>query len=102
NVGWAFDGHLGDSWMNSRPRCQSCGMPLKADPGGGGTNADGSCSDEYCSFCYQDGKLINPGMTIDQMRALIIEKLGEKGYPRFIARFFTFGLDRLKRWRDRD
>jgi hypothetical protein len=38
-------------------------------------------------------------MTIDEMRALIIDKLGQKGYPRFIARFFTIGLDRLKRWR---
>ena len=87
--------------MTSSARCQSCGMPLKADPKGGGTNADGSHSNEYCSLCYQSGKLINPEMTIDEMRALIIEKLGEKGYPRFIARFFTIGLDRLKRWRDR-
>jgi hypothetical protein len=38
-------------------------------------------------------------MTIDEMRAFIIEKLGEKGYRRLIARFFTIGLDRLKRWR---
>ncbi|MCM3901219.1 MAG: zinc ribbon domain-containing protein, partial [Pyrinomonadaceae bacterium] len=79
--------------MTSSARCQSCGMPLKADPKGGGTNADGSLSNEYCNFCYQNGKLINPEMTIDEMRALIIEKLGEKGYPWFIARFFTIGLN---------
>ncbi len=84
--------------MTASARCQSCGMPLKADPQGGGTNADGRLSDEYCSFCFQNGKLVNPAMTIDEMRALIIEKLGEKGYPRFIARFFTIGLNRLKRW----
>ena len=53
------------------------------------------------AFAIKNGKLINPEMTIDEMRALIIEKLGEKGYPRFIARFFTIGLNRLKRWRDR-
>jgi len=87
--------------MTSSARCQSCGMPLKADPKGGGTNADGSLSNEYCSLCYENGKLINPEMTIDEMRALIIEKLGEKGYPRFVAWFFTIGLNRLKRWRDR-
>jgi len=87
--------------MTSSARCQSCGMPLKADPKGGGTNADGSLSNEYCSFCFHSGKLINPEMTIDEMRALIIEKLEEKGYPRFIARFFTIGLNRLKRWHDR-
>lgn len=86
--------------MTSRARCQSCGMPLKADPNGGGTNADGSLGNECCSFCFQDGKLMNPEMTIEEMRALIIGKLGEKGYPRFIARFFATGLNRLKRWRD--
>ena len=85
--------------MASTSRCQSCGMPLGADPKGGGTNVDGSVSTEYCSFCYQNGKFHNPGMTLDEMRALVVEKLGEKGYPRFIARFFTFGVDRLKRWR---
>jgi hypothetical protein len=85
--------------MSTNARCQSCGMPLKADPKGGGTNADGSLSAEYCSFCYQGGKFFNPDMTIDGMRTLIVEKLRERGYPRFIARFFTFGLGRLKRWR---
>ena len=79
--------------------CQSCGMPLKADPKKGGSNADGTRSLTYCSYCYQDGKLVNPEMTIDEMRTLIVKKLGEKGYPRFIARFFTVGLDRLQRWR---
>ncbi len=86
--------------MTASARCQSCGMPLKADPRGGGTNADGSICHEYCSYCFQNGRFINPEMTMDEMRALIIEKLGDKGYPRFIARFFTVGLDRLKRWRD--
>ena len=38
--------------MSDKGKCQSCGMPLKSDPGGGGTNADGTHSDEYCSYCY--------------------------------------------------
>ncbi|MBX7164978.1 MAG: zinc ribbon domain-containing protein [Pirellulales bacterium] len=84
--------------MAASPRCQSCGMPLKVDPERGGSEHDGSRSTEYCSYCYQHGKLLQPEMTIDEMRALIIEKLGEKGYPRFIARLFTIGLHRLKRW----
>jgi hypothetical protein len=73
-------------------------MPLRADPKGGGTNTDGSLSRDYCSFCFENGGFRNPDMTIDEMKALIIEKLGEKGYPRFIARFFAVGLNRLKRW----
>jgi hypothetical protein len=38
-------------------------------------------------------------MTVDDMRALIIDKLYQKGYPRFVARFFASGLSRLTRWR---
>jgi hypothetical protein len=74
-------------------------MPLKADPKGGGTNADGSRSVEYCSYCYGNGRFHDPDMSIDEMKALIVEKLVEKGYPRCIARLFNIGLDRLKRWR---
>lgn len=34
--------------------CQSCGMPLTdADRG---TNADGSHNEDYCLYCYKDGK----------------------------------------------
>jgi Putative zinc ribbon domain len=74
-------------------------MPLKADPKGGGTNADGTRSQEYCSYCYVGGQFINANMTIEEMRALVIEKLRERGFPKFVARFFASGLDRLKRWR---
>ena len=38
--------------METKGKCQSCGMPLKADPKGGGTHADGTSSREYCSYCY--------------------------------------------------
>lgn len=33
--------------------CQSCGMPLTDESRG--TEADGSPSADYCSFCYQNG-----------------------------------------------
>ncbi|WP_373840947.1 zinc ribbon domain-containing protein, partial [Bacteroides heparinolyticus] len=34
--------------------CQSCGMPLAAD--NKGTNSDGSRNEDYCIYCYKDGK----------------------------------------------
>ena len=85
--------------MEAKGKCQSCGMPLKADPGRGGTHADGSLSPEYCSYCYAGGRFVNPDMTIEQMKALVVEKLREKGFPTFVGRFFASGLKRLKRWR---
>ncbi len=84
--------------MSMKGKCQSCAMPLKADPGHGGTNADGSHSNEYCSYCYANGAFIQPDMTVEQMKTLVIEKLGEKGVPKFVGYFFASGLGNLKRW----
>ncbi len=38
--------------------CQSCGMPLTEDVLG--TNADGSKNEDYCMYCYKDGKFLLP------------------------------------------
>jgi hypothetical protein len=85
--------------MTTSSKCQSCGMPLKADPKGSGTNADGSLSNEYCSYCYVNGVFVNPDMTIEEMKTLVVRKLREKGFPKFVAKYFSSGLGRLKRWR---
>lgn len=34
--------------------CQSCGMPLTDD--NKGTNADGSRNEDYCMYCYKEGR----------------------------------------------
>ena len=79
--------------------CQSCGMPLKRDEKGGGTNADGSKSPMYCSKCYANGTFMHPKMTVDEMQALVKGKLKEFGFPGFIAGMFTKGIPKLERWR---
>jgi len=56
--------------------CQSCGMPLNKDPQSGGTNADGSKNEKYCSYCYQNGAFVGGG-----------------------AWLFTRGMKRLERWK---
>jgi hypothetical protein len=79
--------------------CQSCGMPLKKDEKGGGTNADGSKNNMYCSHCYENGKFTMPDITVDQMKALVKGKLKEFGFPSFLAGFFTKGIPNLERWK---
>lgn len=44
--------------------CQSCGMPLNDD--NKGTNADGTVSEDYCVYCYKDGKFLQD-VTMEQM-----------------------------------
>jgi len=78
--------------------CQSCGMPLKQDPAHGGTNADGSKSTMYCSYCYQNGKFTRD-CTVQEMQAFCKAKLIEMKFPKFIAAFFVAGLPKLARWK---
>jgi len=78
--------------------CQSCGMPLKRDEQGGGTNADGSKSRVFCSHCYQQGQFVLPDITVEQMQARVRQKLGEFGMPGFLTGFFTRGIPKLERW----
>lgn len=79
--------------------CQSCGMPMKKDAAGGGTNADGTRSLKYCSHCWQNGAFTQPHLTAPQMQELVRGKLKEMGFPGFLSGFFTRGIPRLERWR---
>lgn len=79
--------------------CQSCAMPLAHDPDGGGTNADGSTSDVYCSYCYQNGAFTQPDITAKEMQAFCYDKIREMGQPKLIAWFFTRPIPKLARWR---
>jgi hypothetical protein len=80
--------------------CQSCGMPLKKDPQGGGTELDGSKSSMYCSRCYVGGAFTAPDMTLGQMQELVKGKLKEMHFPGFVAGFFTKGIPKLERWKE--
>jgi len=86
------------STTRSFKNCQSCGMPLKRDERGGGTNADGTVSRTFCSHCYRDGRFTMPDITIEQMQDLVRGKLREFGFPGFVAGFLTRRIPQLKRW----
>lgn len=40
--------------QNVKRFCQSCGMPLQNEADYG-TEAGGARSEEYCTYCYQNG-----------------------------------------------
>jgi len=73
-------------------------MPLSKDKNGGGTNADGSTSMEYCSNCYQNGAFVLPDITMQQMVERVKGKMKEMHIPRFLANYFTKDIPTLKRW----
>ena len=74
-------------------------MPLKYDPQGGGTEADGTKSTMYCSYCYQDGKFTDDFKIAKEMQIFCKAKMIEMKYPRIIAWLFTLGIPRLERWK---
>jgi hypothetical protein len=78
--------------------CQSCGMPLKKDPAGGGTNADGSLSKTYCSYCYQQGEFSFTG-SVAEFQDFCKHKMIESGHNRFVSWLLTRGMSRLARWK---
>ena len=83
--------------------CQSCGMPLTDEVLG--TNADGSKNEEYCMYCYRDGKFLQE-CTMDEMIehcAQFIRAVNE-GLEKPITKEEYIGMmktyfPQLKRWR---
>lgn len=83
--------------------CESCGMPMENDPQGGGTNADGTKSDKYCSYCWADGKFTFEG-TLAEFRDWCYKGMVEGGMSRFKAWAYAWGgylmgvMGQLPRW----
>ncbi|WP_332448663.1 zinc ribbon domain-containing protein [Methanoculleus sp.] len=88
----------------NKPRtCQSCGMPM-SEAEHFGTETDGTLSNDYCTYCYQNGAFTEPGATIESMA----EKCGAimsqlYGIPAENAeRFAREQISCLKRWTGRE
>jgi len=83
--------------------CQSCGMPLTDDVLG--TNADGSKNEDYCMYCYKDGKFLQD-CTMEEMIEHCAQFVGavNEGLPNPITKEEYIGqmkmyFPQLKRWR---
>ncbi|MHB1147935.1 MAG: zinc ribbon domain-containing protein [Lutibacter sp.] len=80
--------------------CQSCGMPIDKDPNNGRTNADKSKSDRYCSFCYQDGKFTDEGITLKEKIEKNTQISVAMGFTELDARQLAARvLPNLERWK---
>ena len=79
--------------------CQSCGMPM-AKPEDFGTNADGSASQEYCRYCFQNGEFtakMEMPEYIEMQIKIAVEKLGmSEEKAREMA---ESTIPNLKRWK---
>ena len=85
--------------METKLFCQSCTMPIDnvADRG---TEKDGSKSCEYCKYCYQSGAFINPNMSFEEMKSLVVTQMEKMNLPSDIIQHSIRSLPNLKRWRN--
>jgi hypothetical protein len=72
---------------------------MSQDPQGGGTDADGTRNEMYCSYCYQGGELAGGEMTVGEFQEFCRREMVSNGYNRFLAWLFTRGMKRLARWK---
>ena len=83
--------------------CQSCGMPLNAE--NLGTNADGSKNEDYCMYCYQNGKFTNDctmdemiefcAQYVDEVNKNMPKPMTKEEYKDMMRQYFPM----LKRWK---
>lgn len=80
------------------PICQSCGMPLRKEADYG-TNEDGKKNDEYCFHCFQKGKFVDEGITLQEKMEKNIKFGIQMGMSEEMARNMCETiLPKLKRW----
>jgi len=87
--------------MSDTKFCQSCGMPMTA-PEEFGTEKDGTASQDYCCYCYQQGKFDDENMTLEEMIEACAPFLVEAGQATDVdAAREMLGefLPNLKRWK---
>ena len=83
--------------------CQSCGMPLTEELLG--TKADGTKNEDYCIYCYKDGKFLQDctmdemiehcAQFVDEVNKQMPKAMTRDEYVQMMQGFFPM----LKRWR---
>ncbi len=74
-------------------------MPLKKGEDFG-TNADGSKSNEYCFHCFQSGRFLDEGITLQEKIDKNVRFAAQMGMPEAEARQMASNvLPKLKRWK---
>jgi len=86
--------------LNRKIICQSCGMPMKKEQDFG-TEENGELSEEYCKFCYSNGKFTDEGITLEEKTEKLV-KMGVEQLNMKEEQARTLAqetLPSLKRWK---
>jgi len=82
--------------------CQSCGMPMN-DKADHGTTTEGGYHDEYCKYCFQNGRFVDEGITMKEKIEKNISIAVSMGMDERKATDLAHStIPRLKRWKKSD
>lgn len=77
--------------------CQCCGMPL--DDSTTSKDTDGSFNEDYCKWCYTDGKFVYT--SLEQLVDFLVEHFSSEQFPPEQARaYYMSELPKLKHWKN--
>jgi hypothetical protein len=80
--------------------CQSCEMPME-EPAQFGTNADGCKSDDYCVYCWKNGRFTEPNKTFTaavEFNIPFVLKAGLAETEDEARIMISESMSKLKRW----
>ncbi|MDR0443335.1 MAG: zinc ribbon domain-containing protein [Treponema sp.] len=95
-----FAGKIVMDVKNEVSICQSCEMPMDG-PSKFGTNADGSKSDDYCVYCWKNGRFTEPNKTFVaavEFNIPFVLKAGLAGTEDEARTMISASMSKLKRW----
>ena len=76
--------------------CQCCGMPL--DDSSVSREVDGSFNEDYCKWCYADGKFVYK--SLEELTDFLVDHMSNENWPPEQARaFFEAQLPKLDHWK---
>ncbi|MBO5525707.1 MAG: helix-turn-helix domain-containing protein [Clostridia bacterium] len=79
--------------------CQCCGMPL--DDSTLSKEPDGSFNEEYCKWCYADGKFAYNDL--EQLVSFLVSHMSNEQWPAEQAKaYFEEALPKLKYWKTKN
>ena len=76
--------------------CQCCGMPL--DDSSISKETDGTFNEEYCKWCYADGKFVYTSME-ELLDFLAGHMPNENWSPEQVRAYFEVQLPKLNHWK---
>lgn len=81
--------------------CQSCAMPMGDTDEMYGTNSDGTKNDDYCKYCYTEGKF-TADISMEEMIEVCVPHMvaANSGMSEDLARnMMREYFPKLKRWK---